>query len=352
MMTTFIDIKEKAQKGMNVNQNEKKKIKKKKKKKKKEKQAISNPIQKKMKKLTFKSDQRKDDHKESSKSSKSELKNTNELINLEKEENNNIEIYTKIKDKTKDKIKDKNKNKNKINNKNRIKEINMNYCDYELNSFTYEEALEYDKRTYFQYYISLLRNKHPLIFSFVIMEDYNTIIVKVSIFLLSFTIYFAINALFFTKSTIHQIYEDQGAYNFSYQIKKILIAFIISYIISSIIKYFFVSTRDILKIKYETNVDIASDKVEELKKCIVIKYTSFFIVDIVFVIFFWYYLSSFCAVYKNTQICLIINTTICFSLSFLYPLIINLIPGIFRIISLKNKNNKLLFRISKIIQFL
>ena len=345
IMTTFLEIKEKAQNDMSANKNEKKKIKKKKKKI-KEKQIISNPIQKKQKKLTFKSGISKDSRKEISKSSKSDLKNTNVLINLEKEENNNIEIYKKNKDKTKD------KNKNKINNTIRIKTTNVNYCDVELNSFTYEEALEYDKRTYFQYYISLLRTKHPLIFSFIIMEDYNTIIVKVSIFLLSFTIYFAINALFFTKSTIHQIYEDQGAYNFNYQIKKILIAFIISYIISSIIKYFFVSTRDILKIKYETNVEIASDKVEELKKCIVIKYTSFFIVDIVFVIFFWYYLSSFCAVYKNSQICLIINTTICFSLSFLYPLIINLVPGIFRIISLKNKNNKLFFKISKIIQFL
>ena len=169
---------------------------------------------------------------------------------------------------------------------------------------------------------------------------------------MSFTIYFAINALFFTESTIHQIYEDQGEYNFGYQIKKIFLAFIIAYILSSIIKYFFVSTRDILKIKYEIDVERASDKVEELKKCIVIKYTSFFIVDIVFVIFLWYYLSSFCAVYKNSQICLIINTIISFSLSFLYPLIINLFPGIFRIMSLKNKNNKLFFIISKIIQFL
>ena len=343
MMTTFLEIKEKGQNSKTAIINEKKKIKKKKKKK-KEKQ-ISNPLPRKQKKLTFKSNQRKESRKESSKSSKSELKNTNVLINLEKEEiNNNIEIYRKNKDK--------NKNKNKMNNTKGMKLMSLNYCDIELNSLTYEEALEYDKRNYLQYYISLIRTKHPLIFSFVPMDDYNTIIVKVSIFLLSFIIYFAINALFFTQSTIHQIYEDQGAYNLGYQIKKILIAFIISYIISSIIKYFFVSERDILKIKYEIDVDKASDKVEELKKCIVIKYTSFFIVDIVFVIIFWYYLSSFCAVYKNTQICLIINTIICFSLSFLYPLIINLIPGIFRIKSLKDKNNRLFFKISRIIQFL
>ena len=349
MMTTFLDIKKKGQNNMIENKNEKIKIKKKKKKK-KEKQINSNPVQKKQKKLTFKAGERKDSRKESSKSSKSDLKNTNIFINLEKEEsnNNNIEIYKKCIDQNQSSI----KSKSQINKSNIIKIPNMNYCDVELNSFTYEEALELDKRTYSQYYFSLLKTKHPLIFSFCPMEDYNTVIIKVSIFLLSFTIYFAINALLFTDSTIHKIYEDQGAYNFGYQIKNILIAFIISYILSNIIKYFFVSERDILKIQYEINVETACDKVEELKKCIVIKYTSFFIIGIVFVIFFWYYLSSFCAVYKNSQICLIINTTICFSLSFLYPLIINLVPGIFRIVSLKDKNNKLLFKISRIIQFL
>ena len=35
--------------------------------------------------------------------------------------------------------------------------------DYELNSLSYEEAIKYDKRTFIQYYISLLRTKHPII---------------------------------------------------------------------------------------------------------------------------------------------------------------------------------------------
>ena len=74
----------------------------------------------------------------------------------------------------------------------------------------------------------------------------------------------------------------------------------------------------------------------------------FFGVNFIFLLFFWYYLSSFCAVYKNTQTYLIKDTFISFCLSLVYPFFINLIPGIFRIMALK-KVNKLLYTISKLI---
>ena len=37
------------------------------------------------------------------------------------------------------------------------------YNDFELNTMNYNEALEIDKRTYIQYYKSLLMTKHPII---------------------------------------------------------------------------------------------------------------------------------------------------------------------------------------------
>ena len=36
----------------------------------------------------------------------------------------------------------------------------LNYTDNEMNSLSYNEALKIDKRTYFQYYLSLLKTKH------------------------------------------------------------------------------------------------------------------------------------------------------------------------------------------------
>ena len=60
----------------------------------------------------------------------------------------------------------------------------------------------------------------------------------------------------------------------------------------------------------------------------------------------------FCAIYVNTQIHLIKDTLLSYIVSFFYPFLFNLIPGIFRIPSLSdNKSNrKVLYIISKIIQ--
>ena len=67
-----------------------------------------------------------------------------------------------------------------------IKEKIIKFNDYELNTFSYNNALKYDKRTYFQYYISLIRTKHPLIFAFFPINDYNSRLIKISIFLFFF----------------------------------------------------------------------------------------------------------------------------------------------------------------------
>ena len=97
-----------------------------------------------------------------------------------------------------------------------------NFTEYELNTFNYKEALIYDKREFFTYYISLIKTKHPIIFSFIPIKDYNTMIIKLCLFFLSFCIYYAINTLFFNQKTIHQIYEDGGSYNFVYFLPQIL----------------------------------------------------------------------------------------------------------------------------------
>jgi len=45
--------------------------------------------------------------------------------------------------------------------------------EYEINSLTYELALIKDKRTYLQYYWSLLKQKHLILFTFLPVDDFN-----------------------------------------------------------------------------------------------------------------------------------------------------------------------------------
>ena len=52
----------------------------------------------------------------------------------------------------------------------------MSYNNSEINDLSYDKAIEFDKRTYVQYYISLLMTKHLLIFSFIYNDDYKKLI--------------------------------------------------------------------------------------------------------------------------------------------------------------------------------
>ena len=194
--------------------------------------------------------------------------------------------------------------------------------------------------------------KHILIFTFYTKNDYNLRTIKISLFLFSFSLYLTINSLFFNESTIHKIFEDKGNYNIIFQIPQILYSNIISSIINLIITYLSLTQKNIIKFKKE-RVHI-KQKFINLINCLKIKFYLFFIIKFIFLLFFWYYLSSFCAVYKNTQIHIIKDTLICFSLSLINPFLLYLLPGIFRLISLKgkNKNKECIYKISKIIQLI
>ena len=244
-----------------------------------------------------------------------------------------------------------NKDKSTINNKNNniVKKRNIIYNDYELNFLTYKEALKIDKRNYFQYYISLIKRKQIIIFTFFTKDDYNPKIIKISLFLLNFSLYFTINGFFFNDSTMHQIYVDKGSFNFIYQIPQLLYSTIISSIINIIIKYFSLSENNVIKIKKKKNK--IKEKEEEYK-CISIKFIIYFVINFILLLLFWYYLSCFCAVYNNTQYYLLKDTLISYGLSLIYPFGLNLLPGIFRIpaINSKQTDKNCLYRISQIIQ--
>ena len=228
------------------------------------------------------------------------------------------------------------------------------YNDYELNVLKYNDAIKIDKRTYFQYYISLLKRRQLILFTFYTKDDYNSKIIKLSLFLFSFVLYYSNNALFFNDSTMHKIYEDEGSFNIIYQIPHILYSSIISISIQTIIIFFSLSEKEILKIKDIKGKKNIENELYRIKKCLIIKFIIFYLINFSFLFLFWFYLSSFCAVYKNTQIHLIKDTLISFLLSMLYPFGFCLLPGIFRIIALRapKKDKKCLYNFSKIIQLL
>ena len=281
------------------------------------------------------------------------IKETNTKKSLDisinpKSKESNIDIIEKS---SKNDLTDINKfqaNNKKISNNNLS--IFYYYTDYELNSLDYINALKYDKRTYFQYYFALIKINHILIFTF-LSNDQNSKIIKFCLFFFSFSLYLVANALFFNDSTMHKYYEDKGEYDFIYELPKIIYSSLGSSLISYLFKYLSLIDKNILVIKSEKTINI-TDKINKEIKCMKIKFILFFTLSFIFLIFFWYYLTIFCAVYVKTQIILIKDTLISFCFSLFYPFLFGLFPGIFRINSLRTskKNKPCLYKISTLIQ--
>ena len=225
--------------------------------------------------------------------------------------------------------------------------------DYELNWLPYKEAIIFDKRTKCEYYSSLIRSKQLFIFTFCTLNDYNSGIIKKFIFFLSFALHYTTNALFFNESTMHQIYEDSGKYNFNYQIPYIIYSAISStFILRLMLQFLVLTDKDVLEVKNQTKRGLAIDMKKKKLKYIKIKFGIFFILNFILLVLFWYYLTCFNAIYKNTQVYLIENTFISLGFSLFYPFIINIFPTMIRICSLRseNKDEEYFYKVSQIIQ--
>ena len=179
----------------------------------------------------------------------------------------------------------------------------LNYNNNELNSFSYEESLQLEKITYFQYYISLLKTKHSLFFSFNIKnKDYNSPIIKIFLFFFDFGLFLAINALFFNDSTLHRIYIEEGSFNFIYQLSQIIYSSIISTVITSLINYLALSENNILELKKEKTIFLLNANVTKTKIFLKVKFALFFFLSFLLLSLFLYYITCFCGIYTNTQI--------------------------------------------------
>ena len=232
--------------------------------------------------------------------------------------------------------------------------ILYNKSELELNELDYKTSIKMDKRTYIQYYLSLIRTKHLLFFSFWPTFDYNSKILKIFLFFFNFTLSFIVNALFFNDDTMHKIYEEKGSFDFIYNIPQILYSSLISGFINGIIQTLALTDSNILLLKKNTDKRNIITRKQETLKTIKIKFALFFIITLPLLVAFWFYLACFCAVYKNTQLHLIKDTVISFGTSMITPFGIYIFPGIFRLSALKKKKKDkyCMFKFSKLLQLL
>ena len=261
--------------------------------------------------------------------------------------------YNKIKSKKRTKMKiqriSKKLTSEKFINKMKIKYDNMKILDYyELNNLDYLQAKNLDKRNFFQIYWSSLKREHPFIFTFITKDDYNITIIKYSRFIFLLCTDMAMNVFFFSDETMHKMFLDYGKYNFIQQIPQIIYSTLISKLLEILLCFLSMTDNYYYKIKLDKNIN--KNLLIKIMKRIKIKITFFYLSTILILSFYWYLISCFCAVYRNSQISFIKDSLLSFLLDNFFSFIIYLFPSLFRIIALKN-NIKCMYQLSSIIPF-
>ena len=223
-----------------------------------------------------------------------------------------------------------------------------------MNDLSYDLALLNDKRTYWQFYISLIKTKHEFIYTFFYNKDYNSKIIKIDLFLFGFGLNYTVNGLFFTDETMHNVYENKGSFDISYQLLIIIYSSFISMFLGSLVQMLGLPNDAIIDFKQNEEINIINEREKILVKKLKIKFAFYFILSYILLLFFWYYISMFDAVYRNTQYLLLKDTLMGFALSLVSPFVIYLIPGIFRIpaLSSSQKNRRCLYNFSKVFTIL
>ena len=242
------------------------------------------------------SDNKKSNKKEGSKKDKFKI-NGIKIFKKFKKINNAKSFAAKKKIMNESKIKIFSKNKKKVVRK----EISKNYNDEEINGFSYNIAIQYDKRTYCQYYASLLKTQHNLICAFFNNNHYNSGIIKLDLFFIGFAIEYAINGLFYNDETMHKIYESRGEFDIIYQLPIIIYSTIISMILNSPLNLLALSNNVKIDSKQSITKYKIIKKAKNLKNILTIKFCLYFIISFFYLSFFWYYISLFGVIYKNTQ---------------------------------------------------
>ena len=249
--------------------------------------------------------------------------------------------------------------KNKSSN---INDSNMkpeDFNDYEFNEFNYKEAKEQykshsekiympnaasreqknNKPLFFRIYRSQIMQNHIIISTFFLRNDYNSTFIKVCYLFFWLSLDMVTNALFFYDETMHRLYIDKGKYDFLYKLPIIIYPKLISVFLIKLFECFSLIQDDLKKIaknkKNHKNKEELLKEIDERIYKFKRKFPIFLSIILLLFLLFWYYLSAFCAVFKNTQIPLLKDIVFGHIISLIAPFLAYFIPTYFRYLSMK-----------------
>ena len=240
----------------------------------------------------------------------------------------------------------KNINKNeiveRIQTKNNANEL-VAYIDdevdkKELNNVPFTQALRIDKRNYAQIFLSVLAHEIQIIEIFYYKNVYTHLSITLSIYVFELCLDLTLNCILYTDDVVSEKYNNNGSIGFftslSLSFMSNIIASIIAFIVAKLANYADVFEYIIKDAVKKSNYFLNMNK---FKKYLVLKLSSFFIIQIIINLCMCYYLMIFCTVYHKTQGSIMINYIIGISESMAISLGLSIITSLMRLLSIKYK---------------
>ena len=223
------------------------------------------------------------------------------------------------------------------------------FRDSEMNHIEYKYASDYDERMFFQIYASILKEQNNIIFPFSLCgNDYNIPILKFSFLIIQLILYLTISTLFFGDDAIDNILEKNNKFDVGYMIKPMIFVFLICLVATIILKFLIKINNNVTDIKYEIQ------KYEEGLNAIRLKIIFYFVISFLIMIFGFLLVSSFSAIFTNSQIKLIKCAVYPLLAHFILSLIFCFLISSFRTCSLNSEKNKTscLYNFSRILTYI
>jgi len=267
----------------------------------------------------------------------------------DKMSNGKFSKFLRKKNTDKKRISVKNKNNLMYKKINKQALIKLSRTDYDLQDIDYEEAIIFDKRSYLRMCWGFLLDSQIILGTFFTDNHLDLFVIKLSFLVCTFQISFFLNALFYTDEYISDAYHHDGTLDFFSGLPKAIYSFVATLITTNLLRMLSNSKGELMQIIIERNsyknyLYLIKTKLNKLKRKLII----YFILVHILELFFLYFVTAFCAVYRNSQKYWFFGCIESFGMDSLVVLIICILLALFRFISIK-KRIKCFFVLANII---
>ena len=227
-----------------------------------------------------------------------------------------------------------------------------------LDNYDYQMAIKYDKRSFWRIFYIVMLAKGNVVNILLFKTPLDLQSLRIILFIFANSCDLAFNTIFYSNTSISDKYHYEGNSIFLFSLINNLVQSIVSSVISIIMVNLFQhmiesrgSFEDIFKeeekkMRENRNYKVSKEtKIEILGQIMIIfsklkcKITIFLILDFLIILFFYYFVTAFCEVYKETQISWIYDFFISFLISLATELVISLLIALFYTLSIRYKLN-------------